>query len=135
MAKQGGLGWDTLTLDNAAGSPTDIRNDCTNMQYATPRAVWDVTGLDKSAFERELLLADFSATLNGVYNPTVSHLVLRTATSTTVKRTLVLGLGAESITNEVLVTDYSITRAQGGEMTWTAPIVLSDGTVPTWVTA
>ena len=32
-----------------------------------------------------------------------------------------------------LITDYSLTRAATGELTWTAPAVLSDGTVPTWV--
>jgi hypothetical protein len=31
-----------------------------------------------------------------------------------------------------MFTDYQLTRAQSGELTWTAPGVLADGTVPTW---
>ena len=68
MAKQSGLGWTTLSVDDSSGTAQDIRNDITNFQFATPRAVQDVTGVDKSAIERILLLADFSITLNGVFN-------------------------------------------------------------------
>jgi hypothetical protein len=35
-----------------------IKNDITNWQMATPRGVQDITGVDKSANERLLLLAD-----------------------------------------------------------------------------
>src|SRR3546814_12749520 len=31
-----------------------------------------------------------------------------------------------------LFTDYALTRGDDGSLTWTAPGVLSDGTVPTW---
>jgi len=50
---------------------------------STPRAVQDVTGVDKSAIERLLLLADFSITLNGVYNNAAgkSHAVFKTVPS------------------------------------------------------
>src|ERR1044072_3154205 len=56
-----GLGWTTLSLDDGAASLQDIKNDVTNFNFAMPRGVQDVTGVDKSAYERLLLLADFSA--------------------------------------------------------------------------
>lgn len=134
MAKESGLGWTTLSLDDSGGTAKDLRNDITNFEFATPRAVQDVTGVDKSAFERLLLLADFSATLNGVFNDAAdhAHVVLKTVPSTSVLRTLALGVSGQTLSNEVLVTDYQLTRAASGEFTWTAPVVLADGTVPTW---
>lgn len=134
MAKETGLGWTTLSVDDSAGSVQDIKNDVTNFQFATPRGVQDVTGIDKSAFERLLLLADFSITLNGVFNDAAgkSHAVLKTVPSTSVARTTTLVISGQTLANEVLYTDYNLTRAQSGELTWTAPGVLADGTVPTW---
>ena len=132
MAKASGLGWTTLSVDDAVGSPTVIKNDVTNLQFATPRATWDITGVDKSAMERTLLLADFSVTFNGVFNATGSHLVWRTIPSTTVARTTSLTVNGVSLPNEVLYTDYPLTRSNSGELTWAVPGVLADGTVPTW---
>lgn len=134
MAKESGLAWTTLSLDNSAGSANDIRNDVTNFQFGMPRAVQDVTGVDKSAFERLLLLADFSGQLNGVFNDAsnMSHATLKTVSSTSVNRTLALSVSGQTLNNEVIVTDYAMTRAQDGALTWTAPFVLADGTVPTW---
>ncbi len=137
MAKETGLGWTTLSVDTSAGAAKDIRNDVTNFQYATPRAVQDVTGVDKSAMERRLLLADFSIDLNGVFNDEAdkSHDVFKTVPSTSVARTVSLNVSGQTLAPECLFTDYNMTRAQGGELTWTAPGVLADGTVPTWGTA
>lgn len=135
MAKSSGLAWTTLSVDDSGGTPRDIRNDITNFDFATPRAVQEITGIDKSAFERLLLLADFSITMNGVFNPTAttsSHAVLKTVSSSSVLRTVSLTVLAQSLPNEVIVTDYNITRANSGELTWTSPAVLADGTVPTW---
>ena len=132
MAKASGLGWTTLSLDDSGGTPVVIKNDVTNLTFSTPRGVQDVTGVDKSAIERLLLLADFSGTLNGVFNSAVSHTALRTVPSTSVNRTLSLVVNAATLPNEVIVTDYALTRAQTGELTWSAPFSLADGTVPTW---
>lgn len=134
MAKQTGLSWTTLSVDDSGGSPQDLRNDITNFQFATPRGVQDVTGVDKAAFERLLLLADFSCTFNGVFNSAAnkSHAVFSTVPSTSVNRTVTLGIGGKTLANETLFTDYSLTRAANGELPWTAPGVLADGTVPTW---
>lgn len=134
MAKMTGLAWPTLSIDDAGGTPQDLRNDHTNFNFATPRGVQDVTGVDKSAFERLLLLADMSIQLNGVFNPAanLSHAVLRTVPSTSVNRTTSLAIASQTLAAELLYTDYALTRAQSGEFTYTAPGVLADGTVPTW---
>ncbi len=132
MAKSTGLAWTTLSVDDSGGTPVDIRNDVTNFQFATPRGVQDVTGIDKSAYERLLLLADFTITLNGVFNAAVSHTVFRTVPSSSVQRTTSLAQASQTLAPEVMYTDYNLTRAQSGELTWTAPGVLSNGTVPTW---
>jgi len=134
MAKQSGLGWTTLSVDDSSGTPNDIKNDITNFQFATPRAVQDVTGVDKSAIERILLLADFSITLNGVFNEDTgkSHETFCTVPSTSVARTVSLAISGRTLACETLFTDYPITRAASGELTFAVPGVLADGNVPTW---
>src|SRR5262245_51323247 len=134
MAKESGLGWTAATIDDSSGTPRAIRNDFTNLQFATPRAVQDVTGIDKSAMERLLLLADFSIRLDGVFRDAsnMCHDVVKTVPSTSVARTTLLTVSGHSLTNEVLHTDYPLTRSDSGELTYAAPGVLADGTVPTW---
>jgi hypothetical protein len=134
MAKQSGLGWTTLSVDDAAGSAQAIKNDIAQFDFATPRAVQDVTGVDKSAMERILLLADFSITMSGVYNvaANMSHDVFKTVSSTSVLRTVTLGIAGKSLANECLLTDYPLTRDNGGAFTFKVPGVLADGTVPAW---
>lgn len=135
MTKQSGLAWTTLSVDDGAASLQDIKNDVTNFQFATPRGVQDVTGVDKSAIERLLLLADFSITLNGVFNASTankSHDVFKTIPSTSVVRTVSLAFATKTLANECLLTDYALTRAQDGSLTWSVPGVLADGAVPTW---
>ena len=133
-AKENGLGWTTLSVDDGAGAAKDLRNDITDMQFATPRAVQDVTGIDKSAMERLLLLADFTISLNGVFDDgaNLAHVTLKTVPSTSVLRTVSIGVSGQTLANECLFTDYGLTRSPAGELTWTAPGVLADGTVPTW---
>lgn len=134
MAKQSGIGWTTLTVDDSGGTPVDLRNDITNFQLATPRGVQDVTGLDKSAMERIVLLADASLTLNGVFNPSASksHQTLRTVTAGNNLRTVSLAIAAQTLAMEMLFTDLAYTRAADGSYVWSSPGVLADGTVPTW---
>lgn len=132
MAKASGLGQTTLSVDDASGTPTVIKNDVTNWQMATPRGVQDITGVDKSANERLLLLADCSVTLNGVFNASVSHTVFRTVSSTSVARTVTQTVNGVTLAPEILFSDYQLTRSDSGELTWSAPGALADGTVPTW---
>lgn len=134
ISKASGLGWTTCSVDNSAGTAKDIKNDITDLQFATPRAVQDITGIDKSAMERLLLLADFSITLKGVFNAATdkSHDVFKTVTSTSVARTTSLTVNGVSLNNEVLFTDYPLSRSASGELTFSVPGVLADGTVPVW---
>jgi hypothetical protein len=121
----------TVTADDSAAGPQDISNDVTNLNFATPRAVQDTTGVDKSAMERLLLLADFSATLNGVFNDEtdMSHDVFSDLDNA---RTLTLAISGQTLTNEVLFTDYALTRNQDGSLTWSVPAALQNGTIPAW---
>jgi len=121
-------------VDDASNVQRDIRNDVTNLQFATPRAVQDVTGIDKSAMERLLLLADFSITMNGVFNPATNqeHDVFKTIPSTSVNRLITITTNGKTLAPTALLTDYTLTRAIGGELTYAVPGVLANGVVPTW---
>lgn len=134
MAKTSGLGWTTCSVDDASGTVKAIINDVTNLQFATPRAVQDITGIDKSAIERLLLLADFSITLNIVadFATGAAHDVFKTVPSTSVARTTTLTVAGKTLANEVLYTDYPLQRSNSGELTASVPGVLADGTVPVW---
>lgn len=138
MAKENGLGWTTATFADASAANNAIKNDITNLQFSTPRAVQDVTGIDKLAFERLLLLADMSVTLNGVFNDAASqsHDTFKSVPSTSVARAFTLAVSGQTLgaTNSptLLFTDYAMTRAQSGELTWSVPGVLANGAVPAW---
>lgn len=140
MAKTSGLGGALLVADS---TPTarDISNDATNWSFTTPRAVQDTTGLDKSANERLLLLADATVTLNGVFNTAAnkSHDVFKTIPSTSVNRSVEFdpigsATGAPVLTGNYVLTDYQVTRSNAGDLTWQVPGSLADGAVPTWTT-
>lgn len=134
MAKENGLGWTTLGVDTSGGVLKDIRNDITNIDFAMPRAVQDITGIDKSAMERLLLLADFSINMEGVFNDAtdMSHEVFKTIPTSSAARTVSLGVSGQTLSNECLLTDYPLTRADSGELTWKVPGVLQSGTAPAW---
>lgn len=133
MAKQGGLGM-VVNVDDSGGNVQNISNDITNLTFSTPRSVQDVTGINSSAMERILNLADFSITLNGVFNTAtnLSHDVFKTVPSTSVARTVTITHASKSLPNETMFTDYALSRPQSGELTFTAPGVLNSTTVPTW---
>jgi hypothetical protein len=135
MAKASGVGQTTLSVDDSGGTARAIKNDVTNWSFSTPRGVQDITGVDKSAIERLLLLADFSCTLNGVFNTngtTGAHDVFKTVPSTSVNRTVTITVNGVTMACETLFSDYQLTRAADGALTWQAPGSLADGAVPTW---
>jgi hypothetical protein len=136
MAKGTGLAWTTLSIDDSGGSVEAIKNDITSFQFAMPRAVLDVTGVDKSAIERLLLLADFTVTVNTTAinfatSPSFWD-VFHTVPSTSVARTTTLVFASKTLAPEVLYTDFSVTRGQDGSLGASCPGVLADGTVPSW---
>jgi hypothetical protein len=131
MAKESGLGWTTCSADNSSGTLKAIVNDVNSIEFGTPRAVQEVTGMDKSAIERILLLADFQATLSGTFNDATdfSHDVFKVLDN---QRTLTLVVSGQTLSNEVFFTDYPLSRGDDGSLTWQVPAVLANGTVPTW---
>lgn len=135
MAKESGLGF-AVAVDDSGATARTISNDVTNFAFATPRGVQDITGVDSSAMERLLLLADMSVTLNGVFNDAanMSHAVFATVPSTSVNRTTTLTISGQILAAEMLYSDYQLTRGNDGSLTWTAPGALADGAVPTWTT-
>jgi len=127
------LGWSTLTVSDSSGTnQIDIRNDVTDLTFATPRGIQDTTGIDKSAHERLLLLADFSITPKGVFNSAVSHAVFKTVPSSSVNRPVIITVNATNLQANCLFSDYALTRSNAGDLTWTAPGALADGATPTW---
>lgn len=139
MAKTSGIGLTAFSVDDSSGTARAMINDIGDFQLSTPRAVQDVTGLDKSAMERLLLLADCSITMNGFFNDaatTGAHSVLKTVPSTSVLRaitcTITGTVGANTLAVETMISDYALTRGSDGALTWTAPAVLANGAAPTW---
>ncbi len=134
MAKQTGMAWTTCTVDDDGGNGRAIKNDVTNLDLSMTSGVQDTTGLDKSAIERQLLLADFSLTLNGIWNSAddESHDVFKNVGTTSVGRTVALTISGQNLNNEVLFSAYDIVRATDGSMVWTAPALLQNGTLPAW---
>ena len=133
MSKATGLGWTTLTVSDSTGTnQIDIRDDVTDLAFATPRGVQDVTGIGVSAHERLLLLADFSITPKGVFNSAVSHAVFKTVPSTSVNRPTIITVNGTNLQANCLYSDYALTRSATGELTWQAPGALADGATPTW---
>jgi hypothetical protein len=124
----------TVAVDDSGGSARSIENDLTSVDWAIPRAVQDVTGVDKAAIERLLLLSDFSITMNGVFNDAsnVSHDVFKTVASATASRTITLVMSGQTLPAECFITDYPLSRAASGELTYSVPAVLQSGTAPTW---
>jgi len=135
MAKVSGLGG-VVSVADSGGTARTISNDVTNWSLSTPRGVQDVTGVDKSANERILLLADYSITLNGVFNAAAnqSHAVFSSIPSTSVTRAVSVQAtsSGSTLATNCLLTDYQITRNNTGELTWQVPGALADGNVPTW---
>jgi hypothetical protein len=138
MSKETGLGWTTLSIEESDGTTArNIRNDLQSVTLSTPMAVLDVTGLDSYAMERLLGLADGSATFNGTFNDAagLSHDVFKTVCSTRVARDVVFTVSGMSLPMNMLLTDYPLSRATDGSLTYAVPASLANGTAPTWTTA
>ena len=133
MAKESGLGM-TVAIDDSGTTARTISNDITSIDWATPREEQDITGLDKSARERLLLLADFTVSISGVFNDAsnMSHAVFSTVPSTSVARTTTLTISGQVLAGELFYTDYALGRSSSGELSWSAPGALAGGVVPTW---
>ena len=133
MAKESGLGM-TVAIDDSGGSARTISNDLTSIDFATPREESDITGLDKSARERLLLLADFTVSVSGVFDDAsnMAHDVFKTVPSSSVARTTTLTISGQVLAGELFYTDYALSRGSDGSLTFSAPGSLAGGAVPTW---
>ncbi len=133
MAKESGLGA-TVSVDDSSGTLRDISNDITDFSINTARAEQNVTGVDKSANERLQLLADGTFTMNGVFNDAAnkSHAVLKTIPSTSVVRTVTIVISGQTLSMEMILGDYALTRSAAGDFTWSVACALASGTVPSW---
>ena len=133
MAKEAGYPL-TLTVDEAVAANSDIANDVTSIRMSTPRGMVEVTGLDKSAVERLLLRADGHVELKGVFNDAAnkSHDVFKTVPTTSVSRTVVIGVSGQTLTMEMLFSNYELEMGEDGHLVWTATGDLCNGTAPAW---
>jgi len=102
MAKESGLGM-TVAVDDSGGVARSIENDITSVDFATPRGIQETTGLDKSAMERHLLLADFSISITGIFNDAsnMSHDVFKTVPSSSVDRTVTIAHSGQTLPNGI----------------------------------
>ena len=134
MAKASGVGWTTFSVDDSTNTQQAIIDDLTDLKFTTPRAVQDITGIDKTAIQRLLLLADLTVTMNGVFNAAAnqSHAVFSTIPSTSVNRLITSVVNGKTLAPTCCLTDYPLTRATSGALTWSVPGSLSSGTAPTW---
>jgi len=137
MAKSSGI-TTTFSVDDGAGSLQNISTGVLSFEISTPRGNADITGLDKSAIERILLLADGQVTINMQFDPTATtgtHTVFRTMSSTSQTRTVTIVVNSTppaTLTMEMICTEYTLNRGSDGNLTSTATLLLQNGTAPTW---
>jgi len=125
-----------IEVDNSAGVAKDISNDVNNFTLKTSKGEFDMTGLDKAALERLLLLADAELSLTGMFNPDLSHRVFRDVGVGNPRETTVTypgGCALDHIVLNLVFSSYVVARGADGALTWTSTGKLADGTVPTFV--
>lgn len=131
MAKESGLGM-TVSIDTSAGTLKDISNDISAITFGTPQGLQDITGLDKSAMERLILLSDGNVQITcPAFNDAADKMwdVLKTRTGT---RTVTILHSGNTLTMEMLIEDVSWSRNSDGSLGATASFQLQSGTVPVW---
>jgi len=133
MAKESGAL--TVIIDDSGGNARTLSaTSILTVEMATPRNVQDVTSVSQTAMDRLLTLADYSATFTGAFNDGTndSHAVFSTVPSSSVARTTSVAHSGQTLAVEAFFTDYSISRGADGSLTFSAPCVLTGGSVPTW---
>ena len=137
MAKSSGI-TSTVSVDDSGGTLRDISTSVLSFDVSTPRGSADITGLDKSAIERILLLADGQVSLNMQYDPTATtgqHTVFRTMSSSSATRTVTIVINSTptaTLSMEMLCDEYNLNRGADGNLVATASLKLQSGTAPTW---
>lgn len=134
MAKTTGLGM-SIAVDDSGGTARTISNDITSAEWDTPREMQEVTGIDKSAYERLGLLSDFTCSFEGVVNTAsgaTAHTVFSTVGSADVARTVTITIATKVLACETRFSTYGMSRGDDGSATWSTEGSLADGAVPTW---
>ena len=135
MAKENGIGWTTYEVDDSGSTARDIKNDILNSDWDHPRETLDVTGLDKSAHERLVGLADYTVNITAAFNDAAapsSFDCFKTTASADVARTVKQVISGQTLTNECWLTSTAMTRAADGSFQFGVTGVLQSGTDPTW---
>lgn len=133
MAKSSGMGM-TITIDDADGTGRLISNDITDATFNTSRGTQDITGVDKSALERLLLLNDFNLSLTSVFNPAAnpSMFGVFSTPADNDTRTVVIVVGGKTLTAECVMSDVAWSRGSDGSLTAGATFQLANGTAAVW---
>lgn len=139
IAKENGLGWTTFSLDDgsaaAGGTARAILNDVRSCEFDTPVELQEITGLDKSAYERLQLLRDFTVSFEAIFNDTASTgvwSVINNIGTTVTSRTLTMAVSGQTLANEILLSSTGWSRGDDGAFTVSVEGSLASGTVPTW---
>ena len=145
MPKINGLdiGVCTLSPTSDGSHPTDMTTNVKSVDMTSPLAEIDVTTLDGDFMQRLTGLGDLTISLNGIFDPEVSHKVLRNHhrpdAAGKYHRRFIFSFGPENQTPQqrlrlqadVLITNYNVSRPESGELTWTAELTLAEGE-PLW---
>lgn len=125
MAKSSGITTSVTVASN------DISNDIASFTVDTPYGEQDVTGIDKSAMERILLLADCTGTLSVFWNTAASHshATLKTPGS---KTFVIVFPGPATLTFTANTTNYALSRNANGELVGSVNFNLNSGTAAAW---
>jgi hypothetical protein len=126
----------TITVDDSGGTPRDITTDVSDLTFSTPRGVIDVSGLDKTGYERLLGRSDVTGSMSGPFDggANLAHAVLKTVPTQagTITRTIAIGFSTGTATAECVISDYQVSAGNDGALRWTAPFQAANGTALAW---
>lgn len=131
MPKESGLGM-TVAVDDSGGTPRQIENDITSLNFGTPQGLLDVTGLDKSAFERIIGLSDGTVSGTAAFNDAAGASSFQVFKTRTGSRTVTIVHSGQTLTMEMSVETADWARGNDGSLLLSFSLALNNGTVPTW---
>jgi hypothetical protein len=136
MAKESGTAWTTCSVDSSGDALQTLINDVTNLDLSMTNGAQDITGIDKVAMERLLLLADYSLDLTLVFNDAGTNsefsVFKNTNVAATATRSTALTISAQNLNNECVFPTVSRARAADGSFIVTANGQLGGGAIPAW---
>tara|TARA_R110000824_G_scaffold141291_5_gene307785 strand:+ start:2522 stop:2941 length:420 start_codon:yes stop_codon:yes gene_type:complete len=138
MAKVSGIGA-LIKVDDSTGAARDVSSDVGSYTLNVGNNVVDVSAISASAMERLSLRSDVSINLTGAaldFGSNLAHDVFKVMTG---ERTVELGpigsgTGDPKISFEGVIESYTPTADASGASGWSATIMLSNGTAPSWTT-